>query len=214
MRKTVDDFWAWVQERMDSLDIPSIRQLEIRADLANGAISKRLNDLKLPTVEMAEGLCKALRVSWCELWDHAGYMDHITVDADTNPVVYECYKILLQLSSRQQEDIMYMLRGLARPAPEGSRGETEEGAIVPEGATRSTRKDELSSATRFELFNRVVDEVCITPEKLQLLADFLQRRAELCAVPEDEEIRSREVEECLQQFRDLLERLHESGGPK
>lgn len=34
--------------------------------------------LKLPTVEMAEGLCQALRVTWCELWEQAGFVEHIT----------------------------------------------------------------------------------------------------------------------------------------
>jgi len=72
MEKNPYTFWEWVQSRMDELDIPSFRRLEIRAGVSNGLISGRKNDMKLPTVDMAIGLCRALRVTWVELWSHAG----------------------------------------------------------------------------------------------------------------------------------------------
>jgi hypothetical protein len=33
---------------------------------------------------MAEGLCRALRVDWVELWSHAGYLDQFS-QAAVNP---------------------------------------------------------------------------------------------------------------------------------
>lgn len=71
----VDPFWAWVQERMEELSISSFRELEKKAGFKNGAIGRRKNEHKFPTTEMAEGLCRALRVDWVELWSHAGYVD-------------------------------------------------------------------------------------------------------------------------------------------
>ena len=65
---------------MIEVDIPSYRQLESSAGFANGAIGRRKNDAKFPTVEMAEGLCRALRVSWCELWEQAGFVKHVTAE--------------------------------------------------------------------------------------------------------------------------------------
>jgi len=73
MQKDVDTFWAWVCDRMEQLDIRSFRELERRASNAPGTISKRRNLARPPTVEMAEGMCSALRVTWEELWSHAGY---------------------------------------------------------------------------------------------------------------------------------------------
>ena len=78
MKKDVYAFWEWVDDRMIEIGIPSYRQLESSAGFANGAIGRRKNDAKLPTVEMAEGLCRALRVSWCELWEQAGFVQHVT----------------------------------------------------------------------------------------------------------------------------------------
>jgi len=66
---------------MIEIGIPSYRQLESNAGFANGAIGRRKNDAKFPTVEMAEGLCRALRVSWCELWEQAGFVDHVTEES-------------------------------------------------------------------------------------------------------------------------------------
>ncbi len=67
-------FWQWVQERMAEVGISSFRELERKAGISNGVINSRKNDLKFPTVEMAEGLCRALRVSWIDLWEHAGFI--------------------------------------------------------------------------------------------------------------------------------------------
>lgn len=73
IKKDVYAFWAWVEKRMEELSIPSISKLEKLAKTSNGAISKRKRDYKYPTVEMAESMCYALQVSWCELWEHAGF---------------------------------------------------------------------------------------------------------------------------------------------
>ena len=65
---------------MEYLGISSFRELEKRAGFSNGAINLRKNDLKFPTVEMAEGLCRALQVSWIDLWEKAGYVQPLTTD--------------------------------------------------------------------------------------------------------------------------------------
>lgn len=75
MSKDSYKFWEWVQNRMDEIGISSFRELERRASVANGVINTRKNDLKFPTVEMAEGMCRALKVSWVELWAQAGFIE-------------------------------------------------------------------------------------------------------------------------------------------
>jgi len=51
VKKDVYVFWEWVDDRMIEVDIPSYRQLESSAGFANGAIGRRKNDAKFPTVE-------------------------------------------------------------------------------------------------------------------------------------------------------------------
>ncbi len=65
---------------MEELGIPSFRELEKRAGLSTGAINSRKNDLKFPTVEMADGLCRALNVSWIDLWERAGFVQRLGTD--------------------------------------------------------------------------------------------------------------------------------------
>lgn len=60
---------------MEELEIPSYRELAKRAGVSHGTINALKNQLKPPTVETAEGLCKALRVSWVELWTKAGFVE-------------------------------------------------------------------------------------------------------------------------------------------
>jgi len=74
MKKDVDKFWQWVNRRIDELGLNSFRELERRSGFAPGAIGKRKNAHKFPTVEMAEGLCRALQVSWAQLWEQAGFI--------------------------------------------------------------------------------------------------------------------------------------------
>jgi transcriptional regulator with XRE-family HTH domain len=69
---------------MDELNISSFRELEKRAGFQNGAVGRRKNERKFPTVEMAEGLCRALRVDWVELWTRAGYMERLS-QAEVSP---------------------------------------------------------------------------------------------------------------------------------
>ena len=71
MMKDVDAFWRWIEHRMEETGISSFRELERKAGVSTGLISSRKNDLKLPTVQMAEGLCRALQVSWVDLWERA-----------------------------------------------------------------------------------------------------------------------------------------------
>jgi hypothetical protein len=78
MMKDIDAFWDWVQTRMDELDISSLRELERRSGFENGAIGRCKNEHKFPTVGMAEGMCRALRVDWAELWTQAGYMSRLS----------------------------------------------------------------------------------------------------------------------------------------
>ena len=93
MQKNVDAFWKWVEERMARIGISSFRELERKSDFAPGAIGKRKNAHKFPTVEMAEGMCRALRVSWSELWEKAGFVDSVREDELTG-VDAEIYRAL------------------------------------------------------------------------------------------------------------------------
>jgi transcriptional regulator with XRE-family HTH domain len=96
MEKDVYSFWEWVQRKMDELGISSFRELERRANMSNGSISSRKNELKFPTVEIAEGLCRALRVDWVELWTRAGYVSkyHLPVSSDLEALDAELYHTL------------------------------------------------------------------------------------------------------------------------
>ncbi len=80
MMKDVDAFWRWIEQRMEDTGIPSFRELERKAGVSTGLISSRKNDLKLPTVQMAEGLCQALQVSWIDLWEQAGLIQRLSTD--------------------------------------------------------------------------------------------------------------------------------------
>lgn len=62
---------------MEELSIPSYRDLAKRAGVSHGTINAQKNQLKPPSIETAEGLCRALYVSWAELWARAGYIPHI-----------------------------------------------------------------------------------------------------------------------------------------
>jgi len=77
MMKDVSAFWQFVDKRMEEIGINSIRELEKRAGFQTSAILRRRSDLKYPTTEMAEGLCRALRVDWIELWTQAGYVERL-----------------------------------------------------------------------------------------------------------------------------------------
>ncbi len=77
MEKNVSAFWDWVSEQIDAKGI-SFSVLEKRANLSSGSIIKRKNEQKFPTVEMAEGLCRALKVNWVDLWSKAGFVDEFS----------------------------------------------------------------------------------------------------------------------------------------
>ena len=76
------------------MGISSFRELERRAGITNGLVNSRKNDLKFPTVEMAEGLSRALRVSWVELWERAGFAERLRADdlAGLDAEIYESLK--------------------------------------------------------------------------------------------------------------------------
>ena len=80
MEKNAFAFWEWVQSKMEEEGIASFRELDRKAGMAHGVIGARKNDLKFPTVEMAEGLCRALKVSWVELWSEAGFIERLPTD--------------------------------------------------------------------------------------------------------------------------------------
>jgi len=65
---------------MDEVQITSYSELERRSGFSGGAIIRRKNDLKWPTVEMAEGMCHALRVTWVEFWDRAGFVQALNAE--------------------------------------------------------------------------------------------------------------------------------------
>lgn len=64
--------------------------------MSNGAISSRKNELKLPTVEIAKGLCQALNVDWVDLWVQVGFVDkyHIPSSSDLKGLDAEIYQLL------------------------------------------------------------------------------------------------------------------------
>lgn len=84
MQKNVSAFWDWVGKRIDEIGLKSYSELEKRAGSGSGAIIKRKNENKFPTIEMAEGMCYALRVDWVELWTEAGFVDALN-RAEVNP---------------------------------------------------------------------------------------------------------------------------------
>ncbi len=100
--KDVSVFWAWVDTRMDEVGIKSIRELENRSGFKTSAILRRRNELKFPTVEMAQGLCYALRVDWVELWSHAGFLERLSS---------EHVALMPESLSGLDADIYYSLRG-------------------------------------------------------------------------------------------------------
>ena len=122
MTKDVYSFWEWVENRMDQIGIASYRELESRSGFANGAISRRKNALKFPTVEMAEGMCQALRVSWVELWKEAGFIVEPPEVAEEREVV----QMLRKLPPQARDAALAMLRGLsAGRMPMSALGMTE-----------------------------------------------------------------------------------------
>lgn len=80
--ENIGDFWQWILNKSTEIGFTSVRAMEAAADMSHGAIGKRINDNKLPTVEMAEGLCKALGISWFELWGRAGKFSPGQVDGE------------------------------------------------------------------------------------------------------------------------------------
>lgn len=78
MVKNLDKFWEWVFLKMEEEGIPSIRELAKRAGVSHGTILAQKNQSKPPSVETAEGLCRALRVSWTALWTEAGYVERLS----------------------------------------------------------------------------------------------------------------------------------------
>ncbi len=94
---------------MIEIGIPSYRQLESSAGFANGAIGRRKNDAKFPTVEMAEGLCQALRVSWCELWEQAGFVKHVTKE-DLEGLEAEIHRELEGMPDQFKRRVLKLIR--------------------------------------------------------------------------------------------------------
>lgn len=78
---------------MMQFDIFSIAELERRADVGVGTINKRKLAYELPTIKTATGMCQALRVSWVELWTHAGLVDHIS-NGQLTGLDFEIYQIV------------------------------------------------------------------------------------------------------------------------
>jgi len=73
-------FWSWIDKRFLESQYEYFVDLERTAGFSKGAIGSRKNQNKLPTTDMALGLCKALNVSWGELWGHAGIAGTVNLD--------------------------------------------------------------------------------------------------------------------------------------
>ena len=86
---------------MEEIGINSIRELEKRAGFKTSAVLRRRNELKFPTIEMAEGLCRALKINWVEFWAMAGFIEE-----------YNAEKVELTPDklSGMDEEIYYSLR--------------------------------------------------------------------------------------------------------
>ena len=110
MQKNVDRFWNWVDARMQELDISSFRELEKRSGFAPGAVGKRKNAYKFPTVEMAEGLCHALRVGWVELWMQAGYVSEVAQEGRLMGVDAEILREIEGTSEAFRRSVVEMIR--------------------------------------------------------------------------------------------------------
>ena len=91
------------------MGISSFRELERRAGITNGLVNSRKNDLKFPTVEMAEGLSRALRVSWVELWEQAGFAERLGVD-DLTGLDAEIYESLKGTSDEFKRAVLSTIR--------------------------------------------------------------------------------------------------------
>lgn len=107
-------FWTSVQKRMDDLEIPSIRELEKQAGVSNGAISTRKNQLKMPTRTMAEGLCRALRWTWIELWVKAGYIPPGALDTHITPEERKLVILYRGLNPDRRGITLDIMEGLRR----------------------------------------------------------------------------------------------------
>ncbi len=91
------------------MGISSFRELERRAGITNGLVNSRKNDLKFPTVEMAEGLSRALRVSWVELWEQAGFAERLRAD-DLAGLDAEIYEALKETSDEFKRAVLSTIR--------------------------------------------------------------------------------------------------------
>jgi len=94
---------------MAEVGISSFRELERRAGITNGLVNSRKNDLKFPTVELAEGLCRALRVSWVELWERAGFAERLRAD-DLTGLDSEIYEALEGTSGEFKRAVLSTIR--------------------------------------------------------------------------------------------------------
>ncbi len=108
MMKDVDKFWGWVETRISELKIKSWRQFEKRAGYAPGAIGKRRNNREFPTVEMAEGMCRALQISWTELWFNAGFIMQSVDDSelDRDITLRQILDVAKDLSYEEREELL------------------------------------------------------------------------------------------------------------
>lgn len=95
MTKDFGSFWRWVDTRMDQLEIRSYRELAKKAGLSHGTINAQKNHGNPLTVQMAEGLCQALKVDWVELWTQAGYIQKLPAISDLQGLDAEIYLSLL-----------------------------------------------------------------------------------------------------------------------
>ena len=86
---------------MGEIGLRSFRELERKAGFAPGAIGKRKNALKLPTTEMALGMCQALRVPWDQLWSHANLSE-----PEETASAAELLFLLNQLPLKEQEELV------------------------------------------------------------------------------------------------------------
>jgi len=80
---------------MDQLEIRSYRELAKKAGLSHGTINAQKNHGNPLTVQMAEGLCQALKVDWVELWTQAGYIARLPATSDLKGLDAEIYLALL-----------------------------------------------------------------------------------------------------------------------
>jgi len=176
---------------MDEIGVNSFRELSIRSGLSDSAIGKRKREGKLPTVEMADGMCRVLHVTWVELWTQAGKVPDTANIVDQNPDIANAVHILGSMeSSEKRANAIAAIRGIAGHPPgvsaAAAANASEQTAETTDGSTRQELEqtfydlDDLSNLDNpiRRMYDDLFDSARTDEEKLRLvrlLAEAVER---------------------------------------